>query len=409
MSEQAHLVVALVLMLAPIALVIYWGAGLVKVARTRRKLPTARDGIGIADESAPTGRVCVVVPAHNEAGKIGRLVESLRAQDYDDLRVVLALDRCTDQTEREARDAIGGDERFEIIEIDDCPEGWAGKVHAVHAGVTRSVGARDADWLLFTDADTSFHPSCVRATLAIARRRGDGLLSLLSTLTDASWFERVVQPSCGLELVRQYPPLKASDPDAKARRAFANGQFMLFERGVYDRVGGHEGVRDELLEDIALSRRVKDAGAGASMLLADGMLSCAMYDDWAEFRKGWKRIYTEAANRKAGRLRKHAWHVRLMSSVLPGLALVCVGLGVWHAAEGRSWGLVCVGVGALGFSLWLAVMGASARGGGGSRAWAPLSAVGSWFTGSILLEAARDLERGRPTAWGGREYERRAR
>ena len=51
--------------------------------------------------------------------------------------------------------------RFEIVEIDACPNDWAGKVHAVYAGVTRSRGAADADFLLFADADTLFSPGCI--------------------------------------------------------------------------------------------------------------------------------------------------------------------------------------------------------------------------------------------------------
>ena len=62
------------------------------------------------------------------------LVRSLRAETYAQLRVVLALDRCTDDTASLARAAIAGDERFEIVEIDACPPDWAGKVHAVHVG-----------------------------------------------------------------------------------------------------------------------------------------------------------------------------------------------------------------------------------------------------------------------------------
>ena len=128
----------------------------------RGSVPTLRFGQTLAAADPPTGRVCVVVPAYNEARVIAGLVASLRAETYPQLRFVLALDRCTDDTAALARAAIAGDERFEIIEIDACPADWAGKVHAVHAGVTRSRGAADADFLLFADADTLFSPGALR-------------------------------------------------------------------------------------------------------------------------------------------------------------------------------------------------------------------------------------------------------
>ena len=103
----------------------------------------------------------MVVPAHNESRVIAGLVRSLRAETYPQLRFVLALDRCTDDTAALARAAIGGDDRFEIIEIDACPNDWVGKVHAVHVGFTRSRAAADAEYLLFADADTLFSPGCI--------------------------------------------------------------------------------------------------------------------------------------------------------------------------------------------------------------------------------------------------------
>ena len=401
--------ILLTLSLGALALGVVWGIVIKRIIFTARDLPGADRGVGLAEIHEPSGRVCVVVPAHNEQGKIGRLVRSLRAQTYPELRVVLCLDRCADGTLDEAREAIGDDGRFEIIEVGSCPEDWAGKVNAVHSGVQRSEGARDAAWLLFTDADTEFHPECVRATLAIAIERSDGLLSLLSTLTHRRWFERVVQPMSGFELVRQYPLSRASDDDAQRRRAFANGQFMLFRRDVYDAIGGHEPVSDALLEDIALAELVRQTGAGASLLLASGMVRCSMYDSWDEYRRGWKRIYTESAGRKSARMRKHARVVRTMGALLPALGLGALVVGVWSLVRGEAAGWIGVLTGGGGLLVWGVGVSMVLRSGRAPVWTLPLAPIGAWLTGSILREAARDLERGRPTRWGGREYARRAR
>lgn len=407
--DALQLTILVALSTGGLALGVVWAIAIARIVRTARDLPGADHGIWLADQEEPTGRVCVVVPAHNEQGKIGRLVQTLRGQTHDDLRVVLCLDRCTDGTLAEAREAIEDDERFEILEIGDCPPDWAGKVNAVHTGVERSAGAREADWLLFTDADTEFHPECVRATLAMATDRSDGLLSLLSTLTNTRWFERVVQPMSGLELVRQYPLLRASDDDPQRRRAFANGQFMLFRRDVYDAIGGHEPVSDALLEDIALAELVRQTGAGASLLLASGMVRCSMYDDWAEYRRGWKRIYTESAGRKGARLRRHARAVRAMGALLPTLGLGALLVGSAMVWRSQPLGWIGVGSGGGGLLIWAAGVSMVLRSGRAPVWTLVLAPVGAWLTGSILREAARDLERGTPTRWGGREYARQAR
>jgi len=130
----------LILTLCAVGSGVYWGIVWARVLQTQRGLPTARMGLGLpaarelqedgpAHPPAPT--VCVIIPAHNEQATIAGLATSLRLQDYPRFRVIFALDRCTDGTEAALRRAIDGDHRFDIVLIHQCPEGWAGKVHAI--------------------------------------------------------------------------------------------------------------------------------------------------------------------------------------------------------------------------------------------------------------------------------------
>lgn len=386
---------------AAAALAVYWSVALYQVIRTIVLLPTARDGLSLP---APGASVCVVVPAHNEAKVIGNLVHSLRQQDYKHVRFVLALDRCTDDTAAIARGAAGPDERFEIFEIESCPDDWAGKVNAMWTAMHRSEHAKGAEFLLFADADTTLHPGCVRATVALAEERKLDLLSLMSTLTTDTWFERVVQPVAALELMRQYPPLRASR--AERRRAFANGQFILFRAKPYWAFGGHERVKEHLLEDLGISRVASEEGLSAGLLNADGVLICRMYHTWAEFRKGWKRIYTECANRKPRRLSRATVRVRILDALLPVLATVGAIVALSTTFE-PGWVRVMGAVVCLaGLVIWSVALAAIYR-----LSRAPLWSVllyplASWRVAGILREAAQDLIHDRPTEWGGRAYSR---
>ena len=392
---------------ASVAMVV-WVTGLVFIITTMIRVPTARAGVRLAGEGRRDERVLIVVPAHNEAGSIADLVRSLCAQRDVDFRVVLMLDRCTDNTRAVAEDAAAGDARVQILENHACPDDWAGKVHAVWSGLSRSGLREWATHLVFTDADTSFDPDCLRATLALMDARGLGMLSLLSTLSTGAWFERIVQPVAALELLRQYPLLKVNR--ATDRRPFANGQFMMFRTRVYDACGGHESVRGALLEDIALARAVERSGNRGGLLLANGMLRCRMYADDAEFRRGWKRIFTEAANQRADRLRRHATRVRLLGLFLPlsSAALLVSVLVLPMFGAGLGVGVVWASllVGAIGLGAWCAAMGVSQWAGHGTWWVIPLLPFGAWRVGKILDEASDDLRQSRPTEWGGRVYAR---
>lgn len=386
---------------------IYWGVALAIIRTNIRALPTGAEGISIADRrGTPEGRVCVVIPAHDERRVIADLVRSLRAQDHPAFTVVLALDRCTDDTRAVAEAAIDADPRFEIIEITDCPPDWAGKVHAVHAGVTRSESARNADYLLFTDADCHLRPACLRATVALLEDRGLDLLSLHSDQAHRAWFEFAVQPVACLELLRMYPLLRANRHDDRAR-PFANGQFMLFRARAYHAIGGHRAVKDELLEDIAFARLVFSEGFKPGLLASGGIMSCRMYDDWAQFTRGWKRIFTEAANRRSDRLRRAAFRLRVSAGVLPLASLLAIltWYPSWHTANPVVAGLALAFQGA-GFFFWLAFAALFARAGNIPYRTIPLWPVGVWFVARILDQAADDLRGGTPTQWGGRTYDR---
>ena len=349
--------------------------------------------------------VCVIVPCHNEAGNIATLIGSLKEQDYDRLRVVLALDRCTDDTLGVARSAIGDDPRFEIVEITACPDEWAGKVHAAHSGYTESEHARTSEVLLFTDADTWLDPACVRACVALLNDRGLAFLSLLSTLNAQSCFERIVQPMTAFELARQFPLLRVNS-DGPARRSFANGQFMMFTQDAYRTIGGHERVKEAILEDIMFARLVMQLGFGGGLLMANNMLKCRMYDNWEEYVRGWKRIYTESANREVKRLRRYAARTPLLCVVLPLSCVLLVLLGIVVGDESSRW--VGVVIGGIGLGAWVVGMGSVYYMSRAPLRDLPGAIVGALLTGRIFRAAADDLIAGTPTEWGGKSYVRKA-
>lgn len=402
--NEALLVVLVLCSAAALSLAVYWSVALYQIVRTALLLPTGRHGLSLPP---PDASACVLIPAHNEAAVIANLVHSLRQQDHPRVRFVLALDRCTDDTAAVARAAVGPDQRFEIFEIESCPEDWAGKVNALWTALHRSEHAREADFLIFADADTTFHPGCVRATVALAQQRRLDLLSLMSTLTTDTWFERVVQPLAALELMRQYPPLRASR--AERRRAFANGQYILFRAQPYWAFGGHERVKDHLLEDLGISRIAAEENLPAALLNADGVLHCRMYHSWPQFRKGWKRIYTECANRRPRRLARATLRVRLIDAALPLLAVTGL-LAALLAPPSPEWvRITAAALCAAALAVWIVAL-AFVYHLSRSPLWAvPLAPFAAWRVSGVLHEAAQDLIHDRPTEWGGRAYSRVAR
>jgi chlorobactene glucosyltransferase len=376
-------------------------------SRISRGLRVAPPADQWADAPEPPGgwpSAAVVVPAHNEERVIARLARSLAEQDYPNLRIVFALDRCTDGTRAEIERAVGADERVEIVEIDECPEDWAGKTHAAWTGHERSA-ARQADVVLFTDADTWHHPRCLRASVAAMRARGLSLLSLLSTLEAHHAWEHALQPTAVLALLRQYPLDRINR--SGSRRSFANGQFLLFSREAYHEIGGHHSVRGAILEDLALAREIKHAGRRWGVLPAGRMLKCRMYPSRESFLLGWRRIFIESSRRVPRRLRGWATELVLTGVVLPLGAGVATVVGAMRLVADPADDLARTTAitGAIAIVSWLAVTARLWRAQGAALWSVPLAPLGAWTVASVLRAGASDLERRRTVRWGGREYD----
>jgi chlorobactene glucosyltransferase len=399
--------IAWILILGSAAGLAYWLLMAYRVRRTMRTRPTIRAGLDLPAPQREAGndrsQVSIIVPVHNEQDVIDAAATALRNQRYEPLQIIFVLDRCTDGTLEALRRHADTDERVILIEDDSCPADWAGKCHAARLGAERATGA----YLLFTDADTVFEPDLVQAAVTLAAHRGIHLLSLLSTLTCTRAFERIAQPVASLSLMRMYPIERVNRPstDRGRGRPFANGQFMLFDRAWYEKVGGHAAVKDALLEDIALARAVHGQGGQCGIFLADGMLTCSMYDSLDDFRLGWKRIFIEACKRKPWRLRKHALRMMVRGLLLPIVQAAALVVGVSLAFSHRpALGLALI---PLALGGWLTQLLTLMHIYGLCRAprgAALLYPIGCWLVARIMLAGASDLAHRRPIPWAGRSY-----
>ncbi len=270
----------------------------------------------------PAARVSILVPAKDEAAGIGRCLEGLLAQDHPNFDVLVIDDRSADATAEIVRARAAADPRVQLLSVLDLPAGWTGKTHALHLGQQQAQGA----WLLFVDADTVPHPHCVSAAVRAAEDAGADLFTVLPGIEVGSFWEGVVQPFIGVTLAFLYPPTAVNDP-GNARAAFANGQFILIRRSAYDRIGGHEGVRDKFVEDIHLGRRTRAAGLSLRLALSPDLLRVRMYSSLAGIVKGWSRILYAAEEPSPRRL----WLVVLLLTTfsLTEYAAVLLCGGAW--------------------------------------------------------------------------------
>ena len=239
-------------------------------------------GLGSAPIRASDASVSVIVPARNEAGRLGPALATLEAQTHRVVEVIVVDDQSDDSTYTEAERHAS--DRIRVVRGAPLPSGWVGKSWAIHQGTELASG----DWLLFTDADVTHAPDTVERAVALAEEHDLPGITVLPLLESVSPVERVVQPAAAV-LIRSFVAPGPLVRLARSRTAIAAGGFILLRRDVYDTVGGHAAIRDRLVDDKALAEEVKRIARPLAIVDGEGRVRVRMYRGASEVWRGWRK------------------------------------------------------------------------------------------------------------------------
>ena len=227
--------------------------------------------------------VSVIIPARDEGRVIERTVRAFLAQSYSAMELIVVNDRSSDGTGTILRSIDDG--RLIVIDGEEPPPGWLGKPWALHEGSQRARG----ELLLFVDADVIYAPEGVRAAVAHLQTGDAAMLSLLPHFEMQGFWENAVMPLLGL-MVFSFLPLWLANRSRSGVLAVGGGPGNLLPREVYDAVGGHEALRDSVIDDVALSRLVRrKLRRRTEAVRADDLVSLRMYHGLREIVDGFTK------------------------------------------------------------------------------------------------------------------------
>lgn len=240
---------------------------------------------------SPAPLVSVLVPARNEENNILACLECLRVQDYPNYEILVLDDNSTDSTYARAVSVAELDRRVRVIKGAPLPAGWAGKAFACY----QLAGAASGEWLLFVDADTRHEPQMLRSVMALALEERSSLLCGFPRQLASTLSQKVIVPVFYF-IIMAWAPLWWLQRCQEPRLTVAIGQFFLFRREEYWRIGGHEAVKSRVTEDIWLGAELCRRGGRVTLVDLSSVVSCHMYDSLGSMWHGFaKNMYSVAA------------------------------------------------------------------------------------------------------------------
>jgi chlorobactene glucosyltransferase len=233
-----------------------------------------------AGRAGPYPRVSLLIPARDEEANLEALMPMLARLEWPDLEILILDDESRDATAR-----IAGSGRARVLAGRPLPPGWLGKNWACR----QLAGQATGDILLFCDADVRPAPGAIAATVGCLRAYGADAVTGLPRQLMGTWSEKAVLPVLlGLPLLGFLP--LAQVPRLKSPAvSIGCGQWFAFTRSAYARLGGHAAVRREVVEDLALGRRVKEKGLVLAAALSHRLVATRMYAGFPSLWRGFSK------------------------------------------------------------------------------------------------------------------------
>jgi len=229
-------------------------------------------------------KVSIILPARNEEKFIGKCLESFVNQDYTNYEIMAIDDSSDDKTWEIIEKYAKKSDKVVPIKAATKPDGWMGKNWACMEGFKRASG----DLLLFTDADTTYSKKVL--SLAVAHLLSEKLdvLTVIPRLLCLDNITKITLPMLSTFLHSRYSALNVNNP--KKGIGYFFGSFFIIKKEVYEKIGTHEKVKHEIIEDGALGKITKESGFRLKMVRGEHLLDAVYSRSSQEMWNGLERL-----------------------------------------------------------------------------------------------------------------------
>jgi len=229
-------------------------------------------------------KVSVILPARNEEEFLGRCLDSLIDQDYPNYEIIIIDDSSEDSTGKIISQYAKQNSKIIPVSARPKPDGWMGKNWACMEGYKKATG----ELLLFTDADTTHAKQVISLAVSHLLTFNLDALTAIPRMLSIDFWTKITLPMISTFLHTRFSAIRVNDPSKKTGYFF--GSFFIIKQKTYDEIGTHEGVKQEIIEDGALGKKVKDSGYKMKMVRGDHLINAIWARDKSTLWNALKRL-----------------------------------------------------------------------------------------------------------------------
>jgi len=254
--------------------------------------------------------VSILIPMRNESANVNEILKSVDLQkNLESFEIITLNDSSTDNTS-DLITKFNFNSRSIAIEGKTLPTGWLGKNYACH----QLALASDAKYLVFIDADVRLSPSAISAAIKTMELNDWDYISPYPAQIAETPLELLIQPLLQWSWFATVP-LSIAQRFRIPAMAVANGQFLIVKRTSYFISGGHEKIKNEVIDDIELARLLLKFGFKGGVAEGSAIASCRMYQSATELINGYRKSLWRAFGSPFGSI--VAISLLTLSSIMP--------------------------------------------------------------------------------------------
>ena len=230
-------------------------------------------------------KVSIIVPALDEENNISKCLDNLLDQDYNNFEIVAVDDSSSDMTgEIMQVYRKRNPKKISVISASPKPVDWIGKNWACYQGYINATG----EIFVFTDADTIMSsPSTISLAVSyLVEEKLDALTGRPSIIAHSIW-TKITLPILWTFSHVKYSALCVNK--TRSRSSYLFGCFYLINRKTYESIGTHKAVKNEIVEDVALGKKIKQHKFKLKMVRAEDQITTLMTGNFMSLQEGLKR------------------------------------------------------------------------------------------------------------------------